>query len=70
MGNISIWGKYQGSVEKIDTATTAKQAQYLAAEYRLAFGRDWMVWAGRRDQEPRECTCEQRSTGSWPPKRY
>jgi len=49
---ISIWGKYQGKAEVIDRASSKREASYLAGEYRMAFGRDWTIWVGRRDQEP------------------
>ena len=59
MATITIWGKYRGKVEKIDSASTPREAQYLAGEYALAYGRDWQVWAGRRDEEPRQFSREE-----------
>lgn len=53
MATISIWGKYRGKVEKIDSATSQRSADYLAGEYRMAFGRDWTVWAGKKSDEPK-----------------
>lgn len=47
---ISVWGKYQGKAEVIDRASSKREAERLAREYRMAFGRDWEVWAGRRDR--------------------
>jgi len=38
-----IVGTYQGKSEVIDRATTEKEANYLASEYRMAFGRDWLI---------------------------
>jgi len=38
-----IYGTYQGSREEIDTAETKKDALYMAAEYRMAFGREWLI---------------------------
>ena len=55
MGTISIWGRYlDNEPEKVDSAHSQNSAEYLAAEYKLAFGRDWKVWAGRKDQEPKD----------------
>lgn len=50
MATINIWGKYKGTTEKIDTATSARDAAYLVNEYRIAYGSEWVVWAGRKDQ--------------------
>jgi len=51
---ISIWGRYlRKSPEVIDRATSHNGATYLVGEYQLAFGRDWVIWAGRRDEEPK-----------------
>jgi len=49
-----IWGRYvpNDTVEKIDQASSQKDADYLAGEYRMAFGRDWKIWAGRKKDEP------------------
>ena len=53
MATISIWAKAQGKPpEKVDDASSEKQAQYLAREYQMAFGPSFIVWAGRRDQQP------------------
>ena len=38
-----IIGVYNGQREEVDTADTRKQAEYLAGEYRLAFGKDWII---------------------------
>ena len=52
---ISVWGRYKDKApEKIDQATSESSAAYLVREYRLAFGRDWKVWAGRKDSEPKD----------------
>lgn len=48
---MNIWGTYRGTTEKIDSASTAREAERLAAEYQLAFGREWVVWAGRKDRK-------------------
>lgn len=60
--SVSIWYRHENKPpEVIDRASTESQAQYLCAEYRMAFGvlpgqhrygKD-KVWAGRRDQEPK-----------------
>lgn len=47
---MAIWGRYRDQVEKIDEGDSA----YLLHEYRLAFGRDWVLWRGRKKDEPRE----------------
>lgn len=50
---ISIWGKLKGKKpEIIDRASSLREAAYLVSEYQLAFGRDWIIWAGRLDQMP------------------
>ena len=55
MATISIWAKAQGKPpEKVDDASSEKQAQFLAREYQMAFGPSFIVWAGRRDQQPRK----------------
>ena len=47
---IVIWGKHKDRApEVIDHASSVQEAQYLAGEYSMAYGRDWSVWAGRRD---------------------
>lgn len=47
---MTIWGKLKGrEIEKIDTCTKA-DAAYLVGEYRMAFSKDWVIWAGlKRD---------------------
>jgi len=59
--SISIWYRYNGEPpEKIDEASTQKEATLLAHEYAVAFGtlrgqhrygKD-KVWHGRKDSEP------------------
>lgn len=39
-----IIGKYRGRTEVIDEAETKKEARYLLAEYRMAFGEGWVLW--------------------------
>lgn len=47
--SINIWGKYKKAApEIIDTAESMKDAEHLVGEYRIAYGRDWLVWYGRR----------------------
>jgi hypothetical protein len=47
--SINIWGRYKkNKPEIIDTAESMKDAVYLVGEYRMAYGRDWLVWHGRR----------------------
>jgi len=55
MATISIWAQAKGTgkpPEKVDDASSEKQAQYLAGEYQMAFGPSFIVWAGRKDQQP------------------
>jgi hypothetical protein len=50
---ISIWGRYMNKPpEIIDRATSPTGAAFLVGEYRLAFGKDWKIWFGRKDEEP------------------
>jgi len=47
--SINIWGRYKKAApEIIDTAESMKDAVYMVGEYRSAYGRDWIVWHGRR----------------------
>jgi hypothetical protein len=56
---IRIWAKYiRGVTEEIDTAPDEKTARYLVAEYQLAYGPDFVVWSGRKSDEPRSSTTE------------
>jgi hypothetical protein len=48
MATINIYGKYRGKVEKIDSATSQRDAAYLVGEYRMAYGSQWQVWAGKK----------------------
>ena len=51
---MNIWVRFKGrQPEKVDTCTP-KNAGYLVGEYQLAYGRDCVVWAGRKCDEPRE----------------
>lgn len=38
-----IIGKYRGQSEVIDEAGTLKEANYLANEYRIAYGQGWTI---------------------------
>lgn len=38
-----IIGKYRGKSEVVDSAETEKEANYLAGEYRMAYGAQWSV---------------------------
>lgn len=49
---ISIWGRYKNNKpEVVDRASSEREANYLVGEYRMAFGKDWTIWSGRRDAE-------------------
>jgi len=42
---IKIMGRYgQGEAEELDTANNENSAEYLIAEYRMAFGAGWHIW--------------------------
>ena len=43
----TIWGKYQGEKEEIDTADDVTTAKYLVGEYRMAYGAGWSIWYTR-----------------------
>jgi hypothetical protein len=47
---MSIWARNHatGIAEKIDDGNS----EYLAGEYRMAFGRGWTIWTGRKKDEP------------------
>jgi len=36
-----------GTVEEIDTAESATEADYLVLEYMVAFGKGWTIWSVR-----------------------
>lgn len=38
-----IIGTYKGKTEVLDTAKTLREANYLASEYRMAFGSQWVI---------------------------
>jgi hypothetical protein len=54
MSNFKIVGIYNGKRETIDTAGDLAEAEYLVAEYRLAFGNDWRIYYSQRkiDRHP------------------
>lgn len=46
---INIWGRYKkNKPEIIDTADSAKEAEQMVSEYRMAYGDGWLIWHGRR----------------------
>lgn len=54
MPTISIWYRAEGQKpEVVDTASNLQQANYLLQEYRMAFGPKAVLWAGRKDKEPK-----------------
>ena len=54
MPTISIWYQQPGQKpEVVDRASNLQEANYLLGEYRLAFGPKAIVWAGRKDQGPK-----------------
>ena len=52
--DMKIWGKYKPTrvVELIDTCAK-KDVGYILREYMMAFGRDWIIWAGLKRDEPK-----------------
>lgn len=67
---ISIWGKHKQlgvwqAPEVIDRASDQREANYLAAQYQMCHDRSiWVVWAGRRDQDPSLSMLQERSPHS------
>ena len=51
---MKIWAKniHTGTVENIDECSK-DGAAYLVREYQIAYGRQWIVWAGLKRDEPR-----------------
>lgn len=46
---IKVWGRYKKlPPEVLDDAVDQKDADYLVNEYRMAYGKDWIVWSGRK----------------------
>lgn len=39
----------KGRTEEVDAAETLKEAEYLAREYRIAFGEGFRVWVEESD---------------------
>jgi hypothetical protein len=53
-----IIGTYRGQRETIDTASTRKEAEYLRAEYQMAYGREWSIAIqGVGKDKTAECGC-------------
>jgi hypothetical protein len=52
---MTIWGKYKptGKIERVDQGGK-DEIGYLLAEYSLAYGKDWILWAGRKKDQPEE----------------
>lgn len=49
----TIWGRLKGQQpERVDQCAK-KDVAYTLREYRLAFGKDWTLWAGRKCDEPK-----------------
>lgn len=43
----TIWGESQYGKEELDEAEDLKEARYLVAEYKIAFGTGWRIWYAR-----------------------
>ncbi len=48
---IRIMGKYHGETEELDTANNDNSAEFLVAEYRMAYGADWRIWSEDDDDK-------------------
>jgi hypothetical protein len=48
---MTIWGKYQGKIEAIDHCGK-RECAYLVREYQLAYGKQRVIWAGKKTDEP------------------
>lgn len=60
---ISIWFQLPGQKpEVVDRASNLQEAEYLLGQYRLAFGPQAVLWAGRRDKRPESATTTKNST--------
>lgn len=61
MPTISIWFRGDGNKpEVVDRASNLQEANYMLREYRMAFGPKAVLWAGRKDQEPKDASKEGR----------
>jgi hypothetical protein len=40
----TIYGRYRGKTEEIDTADDLSSAEHLVGEYKLAYGNEWEIW--------------------------
>jgi len=49
---INIWMRYKtDKAERIDSARDERNAEYLANEYRIAYGKDFKIWIGKKSDE-------------------
>lgn len=46
-----IMGEYRRKTEELDEADTKKEADYLAREYRIAYGEDWRIWVDEEEDD-------------------
>jgi len=46
-----IMGEYRRKTEEIDEVDTKKEADYLAREYRIAYGGDWRIWVDEEEDD-------------------
>jgi len=46
-----IMGEFKGNTEQIDDTTSHKEADFLAREYRVAFGESWRIWVEEEEEE-------------------
>lgn len=51
---MKIWGRLKGREPEVVDECSKKEVSYLLGEYRMAFGKDWVLWAGLKREEPRD----------------
>ena len=39
-----IMGEYRGEQEELDSSNSFIEAEYMLAEYQMAFGQEWAIW--------------------------
>jgi len=44
MRTYTIYSRYNGDVEEIDTAENLEEAEFMVAEYQMAYGPDCVIW--------------------------
>jgi hypothetical protein len=49
---MKIWGRYLNNAPECIDDIPKNDAQHCLYEYKMAFGREWKLWIGRRKDEP------------------